>query len=90
LTNAQNTSRLDAELFAEEPMAKKAKSKARSKRVATVKGTSKRKAFEAHPEDHIDGCACEFIDSEATPDAALPPATGGVEKQRRAHRGSRM
>jgi hypothetical protein len=32
-----------------------------------------------HEEDHIDGCDVEFLDAEATPDAELPAATGGVE-----------
>jgi|KBSMisStaDraftv2_1062788.scaffolds.fasta_scaffold03812_8 hypothetical protein len=30
-------------------------------------------------EDHIDGCDVQFLDVEATPDAELPAATGGVE-----------
>jgi hypothetical protein len=30
-------------------------------------------------EDHIDGCDLEFHDSDATLDAELPAATGGVE-----------
>ena len=32
----------------------------------------------AHEEDHIDGCACEIHESDATPDSELPPAKGGV------------
>jgi hypothetical protein len=50
--------------------------------------TTRGKTFQVHAEDHIDGCACEFIDSEATPDAALPPAKGGVASVGRARRGS--
>ena len=30
-------------------------------------------------EDHIDGCDVQFLDIEATPDAELPAARGGVE-----------
>jgi hypothetical protein len=29
-------------------------------------------------EDAVDGCDVEFQDSDATPDAELPPAAGGV------------
>ena len=29
-------------------------------------------------EDDVDGCDVEFQDSDATPDAELPPASGGV------------
>ena len=32
-----------------------------------------------HEENHIDGCDVEFLESEATPDAELPAAIGGVE-----------
>jgi hypothetical protein len=39
-------------------------------------------ALHAQDEDHIDGCDAEFHDSEATPDAALPRAKGGVEIMR--------
>lgn len=72
-------------------MAKKAsKSKARVSRAGGAKGTARRgEAFEAHAEDHIDGCDFEFVESEATPDAELPPATGGVATAVRARRGSR-
>ena len=66
-------------------MAKKvSKSKVRSERT-----TKRGKASKVHAEDHIDGCDFEVIDSEATPDAALPPATGGVATLGRAHRRSR-
>jgi hypothetical protein len=33
-------------------------------------------------EAHIDACDLEFSESEATPDADLPGATGGVEVPR--------
>jgi hypothetical protein len=29
--------------------------------------------------DHVDGCDIEFLGGNVTPDAALPPAIGGVE-----------
>jgi hypothetical protein len=32
-----------------------------------------------HEEDPIDGCDVEFLESEATPDAELPAAIGGME-----------
>lgn len=31
-----------------------------------------------HAEDEVDGCDFKFVESEATPDAALPPCKGGV------------
>jgi hypothetical protein len=36
-----------------------------------------------HAEQEVDGCSFEFEESEATPDAALPPCRGGVEEKRR-------
>ena len=52
-----------------------------------VKGTRKAKPKGAksaaekvaeHEEDHIDGCDFEVLQADITPDAALPPARGGV------------
>ena len=70
-------------------MAKSAsKSKTRSKGVSkakrkkpTRKVSARAKASSVHEEDHIDSCGCdvEYNDSEATSDAALPVARGGVE-----------
>jgi hypothetical protein len=37
----------------------------------------------ARTEDDVDGCDFTFLDSEATPDIALPPAKGGVGRRRR-------
>jgi hypothetical protein len=34
-----------------------------------------------HEEDHVDGCELDFTQSDATPDASLPAATGGVERR---------
>jgi hypothetical protein len=72
-------------------MAKKAsKSKAMVAKTVVAKRTKKRrKASKIHVEDHIDGCDFEFVDSAATPDAALPPTTGGVATVGQARRGSR-
>jgi hypothetical protein len=72
-------------------MAKKAsKSKARVAKTVVAERTKKRsKASKVRAEDHIDGCDFEFVDSDATPDAALPPATGGVATVGQARRGSR-
>lgn len=76
------------------------KSNARAARAASA-GKSKRapKARKApawtraapDEEAHIDACDLEFRESEATPDAELPEATGGVEilratRRRTAHR----
>ena len=74
----------------EEKLAKSAsKSKARRKGVNKAKRTkpgkkvsTRAQASPVHEEDHIDGCDVEFQDSDATPDAALPVARGGVEARR--------
>ena len=60
-------------------MAKKAstsKSKGR-------KAPAKTRAAKPHPEDHIDGCLCDFTVPEHlyTRDEDLPPAKGGVARQ---------
>jgi hypothetical protein len=70
-------------------MAKKRAGKPKSR---ATKGSRKERtttraaAYEPHPEDHIDACDCEFTESDATPDAALPPARGGVATLGRARR----
>ena len=51
---------------------------------AGTRRATKRKTAAAAPaahshEDHIDACDFEFHESEATPDAELPAAKGGVE-----------
>jgi hypothetical protein len=51
------------------------KKKARPSRLALT-------AHEAHEEDHICACDVEFTDADATADADLPPARGGVEVAR--------
>ena len=72
-------------------MAKKAsKSKMRVARAGKTERTKTRgKALQVHAEDHIDGCDFEFVEADATPDAELPPARGGVATVGRARRGSR-
>jgi hypothetical protein len=73
----------------EEQMAKKRAGKPKSRATkAGSKGrtTMREAAYEPHPEDHIDACDCEFTESDATPDAALPPARGGVATVGRARR----
>jgi hypothetical protein len=70
-------------------MAKKRAGKPKSRATkAGSKGrtTMREAAYEPHPEDHIDACDCEFTESDATPDAALPPARGGVATVGRARR----
>jgi hypothetical protein len=57
--------------------AKKAKTKTRGATRGAARGVSR--APERHEEDPIDGCDVEFTDDDATPDADLPPARGGVE-----------
>lgn len=42
----------------------------------------------ADEEAHIDACDLEFHDSEATPDAELPAARGGVEVWQGTRRGA--
>ena len=71
-------------------MAKKAgKSKGRVARGGkTERAKTPGKTSKVHAEDHIDGCACDFLDSDATPDAELPPARGGVATESRVRRGS--
>jgi hypothetical protein len=73
-------------------MAKKArKSKGRVARAGKTERTKTRGTpSQVHAEDHIDGCDFEFVDSDATPDAELPPARGGVAPFGRARRGSRL
>ena len=46
-------------------------------------------ASESHAEDHIDGCDVQIDDSDATSDAELPPARGGVRVACAKRRGSR-
>lgn len=60
----------------------KSASKAKPKKAAK-KASAKAKVAHVHEEDHIDSCGCdvEYSDSEATPDAALPMARGGVERR---------
>jgi hypothetical protein len=63
-------------------MAKSSAKGAQSRKGSKAKRASKSHKAQsprAHEEDHIDGCDLEFLDSEATPDAALPEARGGVE-----------
>ncbi len=36
-----------------------------------------------HADEEVDGRSFVFEESEATPDAALPPCRGGVEEKRR-------
>ena len=60
----------------------KAKRKPAAKRPAKAARTPARRPTVAkHEEDHIDGCGCgfEFRPGDATADADLPPARGGVE-----------
>ena len=59
----------------------KAASKAAKRKKPTRKVSARAKALPVHEEDHIDSCGCdvEYNDSEATSDAALPVARGGVE-----------
>ena len=51
------------------------KKKARSPRPALT-------THEAHEDDHICACDVKFTDADATADADLPPARGGVEEAR--------
>ena len=62
---------------------KRSKSGARPQRVARIKARS---VAPADGEAHVDGCDVEFDERDATPDADLPPAIGGVEILRAARR----
>lgn len=59
------------------------KSKARVRRAGKAQRDGKlsatAQAVHARDEDRIDGCDVEFLDSDATPDAELPAAKGGVK-----------
>jgi hypothetical protein len=71
----------------EDVLAKKAsKSKGHTKKARKARrktaSSVRREGLSIHEEDHIDGCDVEFDESEATPDAALPAARGGVEEVR--------
>jgi len=56
----------------------RARTKARLRKKGD-KAPAKAQVAHMHEEDHIDGCDFELDESEATPDAALPAAMGGVE-----------
>jgi hypothetical protein len=60
-----------------------AKRSSKSNQQASKKTTSSKRTMRAvasPEEDHIDGCDVEFHDHDATPDAALPVARGGVAR----------
>lgn len=59
-------------------MAKTSGVKARTAAPRAKRAVVGTKGSHAH-EDHIDACDLEFRDDEATPDAELPAAKGGVE-----------
>jgi len=61
-------------------MAKKAK------KAAKAGSKAKPVAHKPHEDDHIDACDLEFLDSDATDDADLPPAKGGCEEVRACRR----
>ncbi len=65
-------------------MAKPRKSKASNKKSSKPRSrrSSSARLLEARIEDQIDGCDFQVADGEITPDAALPPAKGGVEMAR--------
>jgi len=58
----------------------------RPKRTATVRRLPTRTRALADDETNVDGCDIEFTASDATPDAELPKATGGVETVPRGRR----
>jgi hypothetical protein len=74
---------LQCDLFEEEVMAntkRKSGSLGKSNRKSTA-STRTTLAMETQnaANEHIDGCSIEFHESEATPDAELPDAKGGIE-----------
>lgn len=54
----------------------------KAKRARTARKAPVRTRAAPDEEAHIDACDLEFSESEATPDADLPGATGGVEVPR--------
>jgi hypothetical protein len=57
----------------------KAQARRKSKRAKKGRTSSIKTRAPGPEEDHVDGCDLQFLDSQATPDTALPPAKGGVE-----------
>jgi hypothetical protein len=57
-------------------VSKKAKAKRPVKKAGTPAGG---RAPVAHEDDHVCGCDVEIGEADATADADLPPARGGVE-----------
>jgi len=51
----------------------------KAKRATKARKAPARTRAAPDEETHIDACDLEFHESEATPDAELPEATGGVE-----------
>lgn len=62
-----------------------AKSAGRPKARAKARATRARKEH-THEDDHVDGCDFEFQESDATPDAELPAARGGIAQAKKRRR----
>ena len=60
-------------------MAKVSKKTKAKRPVKKTKTSARRPAPVAHEDDHVDGCDVEIGEADATADADLPPARGGVE-----------
>jgi hypothetical protein len=57
----------------------KAKRPVKKRPARKTKTSARRPAPVAHEDDHVDGCDVEIGEADATADADLPPARGGVE-----------
>jgi len=63
----------------------------KARKSATNVGKAVTRALAIHADDDVDGCDCNFLDSEPTPDEALPASKGGVEGDGgKGRRGSRQ
>jgi hypothetical protein len=67
-----------------------AKKSVQSKRSAKTARARAARAAAPHEDDHVDGCDVDIREEDATPDADLPAATGGVEAVSRTGRGRRI
>ena len=69
-------------LIATEVFMAKKRGKAEARSTSSTKKRSKIQKHDVDFEDHVCACDLEFRDSEATLDADLPPARGGVEGEK--------
>ena len=83
--NTRTRTRGRAERASAERAPKRARASPESRTASRVKGRAAMNA-RVDEEGQIDGCDIDFTASEATADADLPPAKGGVETSPRTRR----